>query len=39
MKDMMPEKYEGDDLEKQMDYVARLLNFLRGQKVAVLPAV
>ena len=39
MKDMMPEKYEGDDLEKQMDYVARLLSFLRGQKVAVLPAV
>lgn len=39
MKDMMPEKYEGDDLEKQMDYVARLLNFLRSQKVAVLPAV
>lgn len=33
MKDMMPEKYEGDDLEKQMDYVARLLNFLRAKKL------
>lgn len=26
-------------MEKQMDYVARLLAFLKGQKVAVLPAV
>lgn len=39
MKDRMPQKYEGVDLEKQMDYVTRLLAFLKGQKVAVLPAV
>lgn len=32
MKDRMPQKYEGGDLEKQMDYVARLLAFLKGQK-------
>ena len=39
MKDKMPQKYEGDDLEKQMDYVAGLLSFLREQKVAILPTV
>ena len=39
MKDRMPQKYEGDNLEKQMDYVAGLLSFLREQKVAILPTV
>ena len=39
MKDRMPQKYEGDNLEKQIDYVAGLLSFLREQKVAILPTV
>ena len=39
MKDKMPSKYEGDNLEKQMDYVAGLLSFLKEQKVAILPTV
>lgn len=39
MKGKMPQKYEGDDLEKQMDYIAALLSFLKDQKVAFLPSV
>ena len=39
MKGNMPPKYEGDDLEKQMDYVAGLLSFLKEQKLAILPTV
>lgn len=39
MRERMPQKYEGDDLEKQMDYVAGLLSFLKEQKVAILPSV
>lgn len=32
MKDKMPQKYEGADLEKQLDYVSRLLALVREQK-------
>lgn len=39
IKDKMPPKYEGDDLEKQMDYVAGLLVFLKEQDVAAHPSV
>lgn len=39
MREKMPQKYEGDNLEKEMDYVAGLLAFLKDQKVAVLPTV
>ena len=39
LKEKMPEKYEGDDLEKQMNYIASLLAFLKDQKVAFLPSV
>lgn len=39
MKDKMPQKYEGADLEKQMDYVSRLLALVREQKISILPSV
>ena len=39
LKDHMPEKYEGDNLEKEMDYIAKLLTFLKEQKVSLLPNV
>lgn len=39
MREKMPQKYEGDNLEKEMDYVTGLLAFLKDQKVAVLPTV
>lgn len=39
MKDKMPQKYEGVDLEKQMDYVSRLLALVREQKISILPSV
>ena len=35
----MPQKYEGVDLEKQMDYVSRLLALVREQKISILPSV
>lgn len=38
MKDKMPQKYEGADLEKQMDYVSRLLALVREQKISILPS-
>ena len=39
MKDKLPEKYEGTDLEKEMDYVQGLLDYLKGKKVSMLPVV
>jgi len=39
MKDRLPEKYEGTDLEKEMDYIAGLLAYLKDQKVSFLPSV
>jgi transposase len=39
MSGTLPEKYEGTDLEQEMDYVARLLSFLREQPVSQLPVV
>jgi transposase/ferredoxin len=39
LKDRLPEKYEGTDLEKEMDYIATLLSFLKAQRVSLLPNV
>lgn len=39
MKDKMPAKYEGDNLEKEMDYVLELLTFLKDQKVSFMSSV
>ena len=35
----LPEKYEGSDLEQEMDYVARLLSFLGERPVSQLPVI
>ena len=39
LKGFLPEKYEGADLEKEMDYLSGLLFYLKGQKVSFLPVV
>ena len=39
LKGSLPEKYEGADLEKEMDYLSGLLSYLKGQKVSFLPVV
>lgn len=39
MKDRLPQKYEGNDLEKTMDYIAELLTYLQDQKVAIYSSV
>ena len=39
LKGCLPEKYEGTDLEKEMDYLSGLLSYLKEQKVSFLPVV
>ena len=39
VKEGMPKKYEGSDLEKQLDYVTSLLGYLKEKKISKLPAV
>lgn len=39
LKGTLPEKYEGADLEKEMDYLSGLLSYLKEQKVSFLPVV
>lgn len=39
MKGKLPEKYEGSELDKEMDYVEGLLSFLEGKDVTKFPHV
>lgn len=39
LRDKLPNKYEGEDLGKQMDYVAELMAFLKEQKVSIFSSV